>query len=121
MAFEVVAEANEQFERWLDAQRQPAAQPHDAAAIQGQQVFQTGQCVLCHRVRGTAAQGLVGPDLTHVGSRGKIAAATVPNASGHLAGWVVDAQQIKPGSQMPPNHIDANDLQALIVYLESLK
>ncbi len=121
MAFEVVAESDDQFERWLDAQRQPAAQPQAPAAIQGQHVFQTGQCVLCHRIRGTAAQGLVGPDLTHVGSRGKIAAATVPNTSGHLAGWVVDAQQIKPGSQMPPNHVGADDLQALIAYLESLK
>ena len=39
----------------------------------------------------------------------------------HLAGWVVNAQQIKPGSQMPPNILPADDLQALIAYLESLK
>lgn len=121
MAFEVVAEPDATFAKWLDAQRQPAVDPQTASAIQGRQVFQNGQCVLCHRVRGTAAQGLVGPDLTHVGSRGKIAAATVPNTTGHLAGWVVDAQQIKPGSQMPPNRLDADDLQALITYLEALK
>jgi cytochrome c oxidase subunit 2 len=77
--------------------------------------------VFCHRVRGTPAQGRVGPDLTHVARRGKIAAATLPNTTGHLAGWVLDAQQIKPGSQMPPNQIGADDLQALVVYLESLK
>lgn len=89
--------------------------------MRGREVFQTSRCILCHRIRGTAAQGLVGPDLTHVGSRGKIAAATLPNTSGHLAGWIVDAQQIKPGSQMPPNHLEADDLQALIAYLETLK
>lgn len=121
MAFEIVAEPDAAFTAWLDAQRLPAAEPQSASAIQGRQVFENGKCILCHRVRGTAAQGLVGPDLTHVGSRGKIAAATVPNTSGHLAGWVVDAQQIKPGSQMPPNRLGADDLQALLAYLESLK
>ena len=121
MAFDVVAEPDAQFERWLDAQRQTAPPPHDPAAERGQRVFLKSQCALCHTVRGTPAQGRVGPELTHVASRGKIAAGTLPNTSGHLAGWVIDAQQIKPGSQMPPNHLGSDDLQALLVYLEALK
>ena len=39
----------------------------------------------------------VGPDLTHVADRPLIGG-ILPNAGGHLAGWVVDPQRIKPGS-----------------------
>jgi cytochrome c oxidase subunit 2 len=58
--------------------------------------------------------------LTHIGSRLSIAAGTLPNNKGDLAGWVVDAQHIKPGSMMPPIHLDGSDLQALLAYLQSL-
>ena len=121
MAFELVAEPGDQFERWLEAERQPAAEPVGDAESRGRDVLLNSRCVLCHTVRGTRAQARVGPDLTHVARRDKIAAGTLPNARGHLAGWVVNAQQIKPGSQMPPNILPADDLQALIAYLESLK
>jgi len=121
MAFDVVAEPGDQFERWLEAERQPSAEPVGADESRGRDVLLNSRCILCHTVRGTAANGRVGPDLTHVASRAKIGAGTLPNARGHLAGWVVNAQQIKPGSQMPPNTLDADDLQDLVTYLESLK
>ena len=54
-------------------------------------------------------------------SRGTIAAGTLPNTRGHLAGWVTDAQGVKPGNKMPPNSIQGGDLQVLLTYLESLK
>ena len=63
----------------------------------------------------------MGPDLTHLATRGTLAAGTLPNTRGHLAGWVLDAQSAKPGNQMPPNAIPAGDLQVLLTYLESLK
>jgi cytochrome c oxidase subunit 2 len=45
---------------------------------------------------------------------------TLPNTRGHLAGWVLDAQKIKPGVKMPPNQLAADELMALLDYLESL-
>jgi cytochrome c oxidase subunit II len=121
MAFEVVAESEEQFERWLQAQREPSAAPDTDEELRGLEVAVESRCALCHTIRGTAAQGTIGPDLTHIASRAKIGAATLPNARGHVAGWVVNAQQIKPGSQMPPNALGGDDLQALLTYLGSLK
>jgi cytochrome c oxidase subunit 2 len=121
MALDVVAEPDAQFERWLDAQRRPAAEPANASQVRGRDVFMRRQCVLCHSIRGTLAQGLVGPDLTHLASRGKLAAGTLPNTRGHLAGWIVNAQGIKPGSLMPPNLMTSDELQSLLAYLESLK
>jgi cytochrome c oxidase subunit 2 len=38
-----------------------------------------------------------------------------------LAGWILDAQHVKPGALMPEMDIDSQDLQALLVYLETLK
>jgi cytochrome c oxidase subunit 2 len=63
----------------------------------------------------------VGPDLTHLASRLTIAAGTLPNTRGNLAGWIVNPQSIKPGTRMPPNQLQPADLQALLAYLESLK
>jgi cytochrome c oxidase subunit 2 len=76
---------------------------------------------MCHAISGTPAGSRVGPDLTHLASRRTIAAGTLLNTRGNLAGWIVDPQQIKPGAKMPPNQLDPADLQALLSYLETLK
>jgi cytochrome c oxidase subunit 2 len=121
MAFLVVAEPSEQFTAWLDRQRDTARTPTDSLARRGQEVFLASSCVMCHAVSGTPAGSRVGPNLTHVASRRTIAAGTLPNTRGHLAGWIIDPQQIKPGVRMPPNAIEPDELQALLAYLESLR
>lgn len=121
MAFTVVVEPYEQFRAWYDAQLKPAAEPSDPAQARGREVFLTSPCVMCHTVRGTDAGSRVGPDLTHVAARGTLAAGTLENTRAHLAGWVSDSQQIKPGNHMPPNRLEPADLQALLDYLQSLK
>jgi cytochrome c oxidase subunit 2 len=121
MAFEVVAEPDARFERWLDAQRQLARAPQSAAETHGRDLFLTTQCVLCHTVRGTPAAGKVGPDLTHVGTRGKIASATLQTRPDDVAKWIRDPQHVKPGSQMPPTPLSDADVQALSDYLVNLK
>lgn len=121
MAFEVVAEPEEDFARWQAQQRQPAPQPATDEQKKGRDVFMTGSCVLCHAIAGTGAGGVAGPNLTHVASRRSLAAGTLPNAPGHLAGWIVDPQVAKPGNNMPPNPLRGDELQALLSYLETLR
>jgi cytochrome c oxidase subunit 2 len=121
MAFTVVAEPPEKFYEWMNQQRAPAPEPADEAQARGRQVFLSGPCVMCHAVRGTTAASRVGPELTHLMSRSTIAAATLPNTRGHLAGWVTNSQEIKPGNHMPPVPLEPADLQALLAYLESLR
>jgi cytochrome c oxidase subunit 2 len=121
MAFTVVAESPEEFKAWYDAQLRPAPQPATPEQARGRDVFLSSPCIMCHKIQGTEAGGLVGPDLTHVASRRTLAAGTLENTRGHLAGWVVDSQKIKPGNRMPPNNLDPQDLQALLDYLQSLK
>jgi cytochrome c oxidase subunit 2 len=76
---------------------------------------------MCHAVNGTTAGSNIGPNLTHVGSRNTIAAATLSNTREHLLRWVADSQQFKPGNKMPANNLSDQDLQAVVDYLQSLK
>jgi cytochrome c oxidase subunit 2 len=72
-------------------------------------------------VQGTTAGGRVGPDLTHVASRHTLAAGTIPNVRGHLAGWILDPQKIKPGTKMPAVDLSTDELHAVVAYLRSLR
>jgi cytochrome c oxidase subunit 2 len=121
MAFLVVAEPPDSFARWLAAQRDTAATPADSLTRRGQEVFLGSSCVMCHAIGGTPAGSRVGPDLTHLASRRTIAAGTLANTRGNLAGWIVDPQAIKPGAKMPPNALAPADLLALLAYLETLR
>jgi cytochrome c oxidase subunit 2 len=121
MSLFVVAEPRAQYDAWVARQRQSAATPSDPVALRGREVFLTSSCAMCHSIQGTPAGSNVGPDLTHLASRRTIAAGTLPNTRGALAGWIVDPQGIKPGVRMPPNTIAPKDLDALLTYLQSLK
>lgn len=121
MNFVVVAESAEDFARWLERERQPATTPTDPLLQQGQALFLASTCAYCHAIQGTTAVGTLGPDLTHLASRRTLAAGAVRNTPGHLAGWIVDPQHIKPGNLMPASHYSGPELQALLAYLLSLR
>jgi len=121
MGLTVIAEPPEQFEGWMAHQREPARSPTTRRQMRGREIFLSGPCALCHAISGTPAGGGLGPDLTHIGSRATLAAGSVPNVRGYLAGWITDPQTIKPGARMPAYLLDGEDLQALVEYLESLK
>ena len=101
MGFEIVAEPLDKFQAWLEQQRKPSVNSTDATVLRGREVFLTQACVLCHTIRGTDAGSKVGPDLTHLATRRMIAAATLSNAPGSLAGWISDPQRLKPGTRRP--------------------
>ena len=121
MALTVIAEASDDFERWLVAQRQPAPPPASPEQQRGLEVVERGPCAMCHTVVGTSAGGRTAPDLTHIATRSTIAAGTAPNTRGYLAGWITDPQHMKPGAKMPSTGLSAGELQAVLAYLETLK
>jgi len=121
MALLVIAEPQEQYEVWAEQQRQPAPAPTTASAITGQKLFMGGTCVSCHTVRGTSAQATLGPDLTHLASRKTLAAGTLPNSREHLAAWINDPQKFKLMANMPSSPFSSEQLQAVVLYLETLK
>jgi cytochrome c oxidase subunit 2 len=121
MNFLVIAEPPDRFAAWYEAQLRSSTPPADSMQQKGQQVFLSKQCAMCHTIRGTPANSRIGPDLTHLASRRTLASGAIPNTRGHLGGWVLDPQSIKPGTRMPPNQLASDELQALLDYLESLK
>ena len=72
-------------------------------------------------IRGTSANGDIGPDLTHLATRSTLAAVTIPNRRDYLDEWIRDPQHVKPGTKMPGLDLNGPDFQALLSYLQSLK
>jgi len=56
-----------------------------------------------------------------VASRPTLAAGTLPNTRGHLTGWILNPQHLKPGTQMPPSLLPADDVHAIVAFLETLR
>ena len=115
----VSVDTPEEFDTWVRAQQQSAVQ--DASAIAGRRVFETTACINCHTVRGTAANGRFGPDLTHLMSRATIASGAAENTPENLRLWLRDPDAIKPGSLMPAMKLSDVDLDALVRYMQSLR
>jgi cytochrome c oxidase subunit II len=121
MAFWVNVLPLDEYQKWYAASLMPAKSPSNDQERFGQQVFMRSPCPLCHTIRGTDANGKTAPDLTHFASRRSIAAGTLPNRRGFLAGWISDPQHIKPGNRMPPMLLNPGELDPLVTYLESLR
>jgi cytochrome c oxidase subunit II len=117
----VVAEDSADYAAWIAKQAAPAVAPTDSLARAGATVFAAKACAGCHTIRGTAAAGRIGPDLTHLASRSTIAAGMMPNTRGALGGWISNAPAIKPGIIMPPIPMSSGELLALLGYLGTLR
>lgn len=116
----VMAEDAPAFRAWWSGQIAARAPPATKEIANGENVF-LSRCSACHTIRGTSAAGKIGPDLTHVMSRNTIAAGTLPNTRGFLAGWILNPGQMKPGTQMPATPLAPAELEVLLAYLETLK
>ena len=66
------------------------------------------------------ASGVVGPNLTHLFSRGVFAGATYDLNEANLRLWLEDTQAMKPGNDMLVN-LSQDDIDALVAYLTKLK
>jgi cytochrome c oxidase subunit 2 len=119
MNFMVVALPPEQFQSWVEQQQQPPA-VSAGEAVSGEELFMTGQCITCHTIEGTAAQGVIGPDLTHFASRQTIAGLVLENTPDNLARWLADPQAVKPLNKMVINKLSREEIDALVQYLSSL-
>jgi cytochrome c oxidase subunit 2 len=101
-------------------------------AARGAAMFKSAPCIACHTIKGVpTAAGIIGPNLTHVGSRTTIAGGLYPNNLEHLELWIKNAPAMKPGSLMPlfgkaekgetPGLYTDQQIADLAAYLSSLK
>jgi cytochrome c oxidase subunit II len=119
MLLRVYVDTPDQFAAWVKNQQQPGVQDPSVAA--GRRVFETQACMNCHAIRGTAATGRFGPDLTHLMSRDTIASGAAQNTVENLRQWIKEPDSIKPGSLMPAMQLNDQQLDQLTAYLATLK
>ena len=121
MRFLFVVVSPAQYSAWVRNQQLPAREPTGTDAVAGKQVISSVGCGSCHTIRGTTLKGTFGPDLTHFGSRGGIAAYTLPNTPANLLRWIQDPQAVKPECKMPQIPLPLQQQKQLVAYLEELK
>lgn len=122
MAFYLVAMPEGEYASWLTREAQPARVPESIEETSGLELFMANGCGACHQLRGTMAQGRLGPDLTHVGSRMSLGSATLPNDAEGFERWIADNQHVKPENLMPPfRQFSAKELSLLATFLDSLE
>lgn len=122
MSLYAVVQEEEELTAWLEHQARPAAAPETALAERGRRLFQAHGCGACHAVRGTAADGRLGPDLTHVASRVSLGAGLLPTEAESYRRWIEHTDRVKPGVNMPSfGVLPDGDVEALVAYLQSLE
>jgi cytochrome c oxidase subunit II len=119
MLLRVVVHPKDEFAQWVAAQQAPALD--DPGVRGGRELFQSLACINCHTVRGTPANGLFGPDLTHLMSRATLAAGVARNTPENLRAWIDHPDALKPGALMPAMKLSPRDLDQLVAYLLTLR
>ena len=118
MLIRVYADLPQDFDRWVQQQRQPPVNDPPVAA--GRRVFERTACINCH-VIGSARDRRFGPDLTHLMSRSTLASCVLSNSPAALRAWIKSPEQFKPGVLMPTMNLSDSDLDELVAYLSTLK
>jgi cytochrome c oxidase subunit 2 len=120
MGFTVIAHEPRAFAQLMQARREREQGPAPAVAGEGEALFQLVGCAACHRIAGSPANGIAGPDLTFTGARRTLGAGILPNNRGTLMGWIGNSQAIKPNNRMPAYPgLSGEQLQVLASYLEA--
>ncbi len=128
MRFRVMVQDSADFAAWV-ADQQAGHAPIDssnAEILAGYQAFTkirnpaTNSCIVCHTIKGISA-GVIGPNLTHVGSRTTIAGGTLPFTPAGITTWLSNPPAAKPGSKMPNIGLTPDEIRGLIAFLQSMK
>lgn len=122
MRLRVIVDDSTDFASWIARQQAPAVPVDTADEVlrRGAQVFLQKGCPACHTIAGVSA-GVIGPNLSHVGSRSTIAAGILPNTPEGLSRWLADPPVAKPGSLMPKFPMTDQEIAALVAFLQSLQ
>jgi cytochrome c oxidase subunit 2 len=144
MRFRVIAVPQDEFDRWVAQKATPPAQPSAGGAagaltigalsgdpVRGEAIFLDARkaCISCHVVDGTAARGVIGPNLSYYGSRLTIGAGILPYSPENLELWLREAYRIKPGNIMSrvitqewiQTNLTDQEIADLVAYLDSMK
>ncbi len=119
MDFRVEALEASEFDAWAAKMKAAteAPAPTASAVAQGSEIFKTS-CIGCHAIGSEG--GKLGPNLTNFGER-PLVAGIKPNDAKHVAEWLKNPQEMKPGNTMPNLNLNDEQVNALVEYLSTLK
>jgi len=121
MRFGVVVLSASDYQAWAANEQRPAAAA-TGHAVAGEAYFLgEGLCKACHALNGTAAVGVIGPNLTHLASRRFIAGGVLENTPENLRLWLRNPQAVKEGNKMKIPPLDEQTIHNLVTYLSTLK
>jgi len=123
MNFKVYGVTEEEYKNFLlrEQQKTEPSKLLSPLAAAGRDYFFKATCPRCHKIEGTSAQAMIGPDLTHFASRKEIGSGVLENSTENLTRWLKDPQAVKPGCKMPNFKLSETNLKQLVAYLETLK
>ncbi len=121
MLLRVIVQEPEDYDRWVKEMKQKPVAPASELAIQGQKDFFANSCINCHKVDGSTAEGVFGPDLTKLMTRQTIGAGVAPLTPENLRAWVRDPQSLKTGCLMPDMKLHDSEVDSITAYLLTLK
>jgi len=119
MLLTAVVHSRGDFAQWVAAQQAPAR--NDGDAQRGRALFVSLACSSCHTVQGTPANGVFGPDLTHLMSRSTLGAGVIPNSRENLRRWLDSPTSLKQGVLMPAMKLSPDELNDMTAYLSTLR
>ncbi len=121
MNFLVHAHTPAEYEEWLSKEKVVPPAPTNPIALAGRKTFLSLTCSQCHAIAGTKADRSIAPDLTHLASRGELAAGVLKNTPENLKLWLKNPAAFKPGCKMPDFKLTDQQLNELVAYLETLR
>ncbi|WP_099867642.1 cytochrome c oxidase subunit II [Pararhizobium haloflavum] len=118
MVFSTVVMEPDAFDDWLARE----ARPSPGAKADGLDAFLRNGCQACHAITGTEANGVIGPDLSHVGSRDTLGAGILQNEIDSYVALIRRPDVIKPGIRMPGFHgLPDEEIETIARYLKGLE
>ncbi len=127
MRFRVFVDTPADFAAWVANEQADRVAPATDELAQGEQLFLANACIACHTIQGTTAQGVVGPNLTHLGGRSTIAAGIMQSTQEDLIRWISNPDREKPGvvkmpaSLEPDGPLTREQIASIATYLLSLQ
>jgi cytochrome c oxidase subunit 2 len=119
MLIRVIVDSPDDFEKWIaEQQKSPVSDP---AVQEGMKEFTASSCGSCHRISGTTANGVFGPDLTHYMSRETLGSGVATNTDENIRSWLKNPQILKDGCLMPNMKLDDDEVDQILAYLKTLK
>jgi cytochrome c oxidase subunit 2 len=122
MLITLFAHPQSEYATWISDAIKEVNRASAPETRRGRETFLSLACVGCHTVKGTIANGKIGPELTHVASKKSIAGGVLsPVNEENLKKWIKNPPAVKPGTQMPNLGLSDDQINDIVQWLLTLK